>query len=391
MHHHQSDIPRRRVTDNLGIRKFFENNWEMMTLWTILIGLFYLLRPFFLMIFETFLLTYIMRHAAEWVVRKLRCNYALATTLLFVLAVSLIAAIGTWVGPKLLIESNEVLMEFAGDGSAQTVANVHHTIDALVTEIAGADQAPIVLSSQEYLMVMNTVRIETEKAVLSVIPHIPKILLHIVKFCWEIALSLFLALIFSFILVLDWRKIALHMRALEKSRIRIFYIGAAPHLRAFADVLGKTFRAQAIIATCNTILTALGLWYFDVPNIALLSAIVFFCGFIPILGTFISSTPILLFGIQSGGLGLGIKLVVLIGLVHAFEAYLLNPRITGNILHAHPILILALLLIGERFFGLWGMFVGVPIGFYIISVLTKKDATLPVDDSEEPASHAHGS
>jgi len=44
----------------------------------------------------------------------------------------------------------------------------------------------------------------------------------------------------------------------------------------------EALRAQAIIAVCNTILTAIGLWFFDVPNIALLSTIVCFCGFIPI-------------------------------------------------------------------------------------------------------------
>ena len=138
-------------------------------------------------------------------------------------------------------------------------------------------------------------------------------------------------------------------------------------------MLGKAFRAQAIIATCNTALTAAGLWFFNMPSIVLLSALVFMCGFIPILGTFLSSIPILLFGIQVGGLGMMLKLVALIIMVHAFEAYVLNPKITGNILHIHPLLVLVLLLIGERFFGVWGMVLGVPVGYYVISVLTLKD------------------
>jgi len=54
----------------------------------------------------------------------------------------------------------------------------------------------------------------------------------------------------------------------------------------------------------------------------------------------------------------------------------LNPKITGNVLHVHPILVLVLLLVGERFFGIWGMVVGVPIGYYVISVLTMKDESL---------------
>jgi predicted PurR-regulated permease PerM len=137
-----------------------------------------------------------------------------------------------------------------------------------------------------------------------------------------------------------------------------------------------------MIAACNTILTAAGLCFFHVPNIALLSVIVFFCGFIPILGLFISSVPILLFGAQVGGLTLIFKLMLFIAAVHAVEAYILNPKITADVLHVHPILILVLLLIGERFFGIWGMVVGVPVGYYLISVLTKKDDSVSETQDE---------
>jgi len=64
---------------------------------------------------------------------------------------------------------------------------------------------------------------------------------------------------------------------------------------------------------------------------------------------------------------------VLIAIVHSFEAYVLNPRITAKVLHVHPILVLILILVGERFFGVWGMVVGVPIGYYLISVLTEQE------------------
>jgi predicted PurR-regulated permease PerM len=139
--------------------------------------------------------------------------------------------------------------------------------------------------------------------------------------------------------------------------------------------------AQAIIAICNMLLTAAGIWFFQAPNIALIMTVVFLCGFIPIVGTFISSIPIMIFGIQTGGLLMVFKLMILIAIVHAFEAYLLNPKITGNVLHVHPILVLILLLlVGERFFGIWGMVVGVPIGYYVINVLTMKDENLVAAD-----------
>jgi predicted PurR-regulated permease PerM len=250
-----------------------------------------------------------------------------------------------------------------------------------VLTVVGEGKAQAVIESPEYAALLQSIKAEAAQVMKNALPRVLQMLLHLVKFGWELLISLLLAIIFSFILVMDWQKISARMRSLETSRIRTFYVGAAPHLQAFTDVLGKAFRAQALIAICNTVLTALGLWLFNVPSIALLSTIVFFCGFIPVFGLFISSVPILLFGLQAGGLYVAYKLIAWIALVHLVEAYLLNPKITGGVLHVHPLLILVLLLVGERFFGVWGLVVGVPVGYYVINLLTSPDDNLK-DESE---------
>ena len=76
-----------------GVKKFFESHWEQMVLWAILIGLFYLLKPFFLLIFETFLIVYITKSVVQWVVRRVSLNYRLTTAIVFVLFVSLLGAV----------------------------------------------------------------------------------------------------------------------------------------------------------------------------------------------------------------------------------------------------------------------------------------------------------
>ncbi len=361
---------------SFGVKKFFESHWEQIVLWTILVGLFYLLKPFFLLIFETFLIVYITKGVVQWVVRRVNLNYRLATVVVFVLFVSLLGAVGAWVGPQLIVESNHVLVEFAGEGEQQKQDKINRFVEKIVVKSMGAEKALAIIGSGEYAAIMKSVKDEAAKAVKAALPHVLDSILRLVRFGWHILISLFLAIIISFILVMDWQRIVEKMKDLEQSRIRTFYLGAAPHLIAFADVLGKALRAQAIIAVCGTILTAAGLWLFGVPNIALLSTIVFFCGFIPILGAFLSSIPILLFGAQVGGLALVLKLIALVALVNAFEAYVLTPRITAKVLRVHPILVLILILVGERFFGIWGMVVGVPIGYYVISVLTEQEEGL---------------
>lgn len=368
------------MLEKSGVMKLFANNWEKMALWAILIGLFYLLKPFFLLIFETFLITYGTKIVIQWAVSRLKMNYRLAAVIVFMLFVTLMGGTITWIAPKLIIESNRIVKDFTGSGDQQTREKINKFVESVIIKALGEEKAQTVIKSNEYSAVIEVFKTESTKAIKAALPRVLEMLLHMVKLCWEILFTLILAIIFSFILVMDWQRIAGTMKELENSRIRSFYIGAAPHLHAFANVLGKAFTAQAIIATCNTVLTAAGVWFFQVPNIALIMTVVFLCGFIPILGTFLSSIPIVIFAIQAGGLLLVVKLIVLVAVVHAFEAYVLNPKITGNVLHVHPILVLVLLLVGERFFGIWGMVVGVPIGYYIISVLTMKDESLEAAD-----------
>ncbi|GEM_PF-625274 len=359
--------------ESSGVRRFFEQHWEKMVLWTILIGLFYLLKPFFPVIFGTFLITYIARSVVYLLVKKFRMNYRAATILFFIAFIGVMIGAGIWIGPKLVMESKRILDDFAADNSEKTNEKINEFAEKIVRQVFGNEKGNIMIGSEEYTEIVESLKEKTANTVKMYMPNVIDPLLKVINLGWKITVAILLSTLFSFMIVWDWQKIARKMNELGKSRIRTFYLGAAPHIQAFANVFGKALQAQAIIATCNTVLTAIGLWYFQVPNIALLSAIVFICGFIPILGTFMSSVPILLFGIKVGGIALAVKLIAFVALIHAFEAYVLNPRITGEALRTHPLLIIILLLIGERFMGIWGMVIGVPLGFYLITILTTRD------------------
>lgn len=356
-----------------SLSKWFIQNWESLAFWSLLAGTFYLLKSFFLLIFETFLITHITRRIILYAVARFHIAYKFTTVIVFLLFIAILATIGTWITPKLIIESNRLITDMASGGEQQIREKVNKFIHTFAVGVLGDQRAQYLIDSKEFTAMVEVVKTETAKGIKAALPQVLQGMLYVVRICWEILITLILAIIFSFILVMDWERIAVAIRTLEHSRIRTFFLGIAPHLIAFADILGKAFAAQTLIATCNTILTFLGVWFFQVPNIALITIIVFFCGFIPILGTFLSSIPIIIFGIQAGGMPLALKLIALVIGVHTIEAYGLNPNITGNVLHVHPILVLILLLIGERFFGIWGMVVGVPVGYYIIRMLTRPE------------------
>ncbi|MCP5143502.1 MAG: AI-2E family transporter [Gammaproteobacteria bacterium] len=175
-----------------------------------------------------------------------------------------------------------------------------------------------------------------------------------------------LALLFSFLVLTDLGRIKRGVQRLRDSRIGDFYDEAAQPVLRFGLLVGRAIEAQAMIATINTVLTLIGLLLMKIPLVAMLSVIVFACSFIPVLGVFISTTPIVLVALNAGGLGLSLGVIGLVVFIHVVEAYLLNPLIYGKHLKLNPVLTLIILYVGYHAFGLWGMLLGVPVTRYFI-------------------------
>jgi predicted PurR-regulated permease PerM len=175
-----------------------------------------------------------------------------------------------------------------------------------------------------------------------------------------------LALLFSYLILVDLNRIKSGIGRLRTSRVGDFYAEAAPPIARFGILLGRAVEAQAAIAVVNTVLTLIGLLLLDIPLVAMLSVIVFVCSFVPVLGVLISTTPIVLVALNTGGPGLSLAAIGLVIVIHAIEAYVLNPLIYGRHLKLNPVLTLIILYVGYHAFGFWGMLLGVPVARYFI-------------------------
>jgi predicted PurR-regulated permease PerM len=182
--------------------------------------------------------------------------------------------------------------------------------------------------------------------------------------------------------LIDLGRIKRGIGRLKNSRVGDFYEEAAQPIGRFGILVGRAVEAQASIAFVNTVLTLIGLLLLDIPLVAMLSVIVFVCSFIPVLGVFISTTPIVLVALNAGGLSLSLAAIGLVIAIHAIEAYLLNPMIYGRHLKLNPVLTLIILYVGYHAFGLWGMLLGVPVARYFIHDVLGvpfRDRSLPAD------------
>lgn len=200
----------------------------------------------------------------------------------------------------------------------------------------------------------------------------------------SIASAFLLALLFSFLIVLDLPRLSASIRSLEKSRLDFVYREVAGSIRDFATVLGKSLEAQFAIAVLNSILTALGVSLLGLgSSMAFLTVIVFLCSFIPVLGVFISSVPICLIALQASGLTTMLLAIIMITIIHLIEGYVLNPRIYGSYMRINPVIVLFILTIGAKLFHIWGLVLGVPICTYIFGHVIQRSEAEP-----EPAAGA---
>ena len=182
--------------------------------------------------------------------------------------------------------------------------------------------------------------------------------------------SFLLSLLFSFLIVLDLPKLTRSVNNLRHTKVGFIYEEVADNIKDFGRVLGTALEAQLFIAIANTILTAIGLWMMGLPSLVFLSTIVFFCSFIPVAGVFLSSTPICLVALQvepNGGVKLMLVAVGLILLIHFIEAYFLNPKIFGHHFRMNAVLVLIVLTVGGKLFGVWGLVLGLPVVNYFFA------------------------
>lgn len=87
---------------------------------------------------------------------------------------------------------------------------------------------------------------------------------------------------------------------------------------------------------------------------------------------------------------MAIQAIIAILIIHFIETSILNPKIVGDMLHFHPVMVLAVLAIGEHFFGVWGLLLGVPVAVYIIRFVILNEGIpgiiepFPYDNEEPP-------
>ncbi|MCS6918506.1 MAG: AI-2E family transporter [Fimbriimonadales bacterium] len=130
--------------------------------------------------------------------------------------------------------------------------------------------------------------------------------------------------------------------------------------------------AQLILGVIAGIATWIGLQLMSVKYAATLAMFAGIARAIPVIGPVIAGAPIVLIGLIQGGLPLGLKLALFITALFVVEHKMIMPKIIGDRLDLHPVLVIVVLLVSGKFFGLMGMFFGVPAAVIARNVMLQQ-------------------
>ncbi len=192
------------------------------------------------------------------------------------------------------------------------------------------------------------------------------------------------ALVLAFFMLIEWHGMKTGLASLRDTRLRPIYDEITPGIVALGKLIGKSFQGQVVIAFFNAIFTFVALWVIGVEYKFILALVTFLFSFIPVIGVILTAVPICAVAIlQPGGsLLMVVQVLIAIAIIHMMEGMVLSPRIIGKIGHLHPVLVIAILLVAEHFFGMWGLILGVPVAIYLIRVVILNDAIPGVYEPE---------
>jgi predicted PurR-regulated permease PerM len=135
-------------------------------------------------------------------------------------------------------------------------------------------------------------------------------------------------------------------------------------------ILSKYLRAQLYLSIFVGIFTGLGLGIIKVRYAFLLGVISGILNIIPYIGPILSIVPAVAIGLMDsifkGLWALGICLFI-----QQVENMFITPRVMGDSVGLHPVTVIFVLILGEEFFGVWGLLFSVPVAAILKEVFTE--------------------
>jgi len=292
----------------------------------------------------SFTLAYLLDPAADYLENK-RIHRGIASIFLIVVVLIFIGSIGALLIPKLVQEIPHFI---------NSLPEVVHSVQKTI-----ADTVPRVMRFfrlEESLLKQNWTD-SIPNGLQEVFNNLLKGILSITSFVGQL-LNLIIIPVLTFYILKDFNSIRHWFLSLfeKQRRPQVSY-----YLWRVNRIVGGYLRAQILVCIFVGILTGAGLAVFNIQFAVLLGVITGLLNFIPFIGLYVSLALSCFVAFLNPNPWLSILFVAIVfGVVQGIEGTIIQPKIVGDRVGLHPVAVMFSVLFFARFFGFWGLVIGVP-------------------------------
>ncbi len=342
------DLNYLEVVDLSVYQRFLANEKiRRMTVLLIIIVVLFLVRSMITTILLTFIFTYLMIHLVQIIQRFIKVPTGVLTIIVYALVVYLIYLAFTIYIPVLVHQTFDMV---------KSVINFY--------EHQPKDADPVLLYIHNYI---------ERNDFFEQLQNGASIALGYLQDFGKMAVAFTMSFILSFFFMIEKKKTILFSRLFLKGEFSWFFQDIYYFADKFVNTFGLVLEAQFIIALLNTILTTIALAAFGFHQLLSFAIMIFILSLIPVAGVIISCVPLSFIAYSQGGIKDVVYILLTILIVHLLESYVLNPKLMSSKTELPIFYTFIVLLISERFLGVWGLIVGIPIFTFLLDILKVKE------------------
>lgn len=182
--------------------------------------------------------------------------------------------------------------------------------------------------------------------------------------------DLFVSIIVSVYILLQRTMIMGFLRRFARALLKKNTYEAVNKYFTKANEVFFTFiSSQLLDAIIVGILTTVAMLIIKVKYAPLIGFTIGLFNMIPYIGAIVAVAIGILITFITGGLGKAICMAIVVIILQQIDANIINPKIIGVSLEVSPLLVIFSVTVGGAYFGIIGMFLGVPIAVVIKTVL----------------------
>jgi predicted PurR-regulated permease PerM len=293
----------------------------------------------------TFILTFVFYHFLAVMRKRLdglpfRIPDGILLTLLYAVVFSLIAVIGVKLSPVIVSQLTEISKIFLNFDFNRFRMTLPPTVSELIMYV---DLKPYISSLGETMA-------------------------GLIAKAGVFGVNFLLAILLSFLLLMEKPKIKKLGEVMKESRIYFLYYYFMNFGRNFTNTFAKVMKVQVTIAFVNCVLSTIILFILSFPQVVGLGIMIFCLGLIPVAGMIISLIPLLIIAFNIGGVVKAVAVLAMVVILHGVEAYILNPKLMSEKISLPVCFVFLILIVAEHYLGVWGLLIGVPIFIFLLNI-----------------------